>query len=196
MNKYSLTLLLSTVIAVTACNEEQKITKTEQPKIEQANAEQTQKKSQIILEKQSVNSDQEFAKNEEVTSLPQSSSALPEKPSESETNNKEKEYDQKVEDAKQATLNAANKLADVMGTKMEQVTEQLADTINQIDVNKATEQLADKINGIDINKVTEPLKKQIDKFGQFMEKLEESTEQPQQEDSKQQPKTKFEEGYL
>ncbi len=192
MNKYSITLLISAVFGLTACNEEKKITDVEQPKTEQVQIEQAQPKTQITIEKQAVNSQQEFAKNAPVISQSQLSSVTPAE----QTENKEQEYDKKVEEARKATLDAANKLADVMGTKMEQVTEQLADTISQIDLNKTTEQLADKINEIDMNKVTEPLKKQIDQLGQFMQKFEKNSEQSQQKAPEQQPKTKFEEGYL
>ncbi|MDP8170456.1 hypothetical protein [Phocoenobacter skyensis] len=154
MKKILMVLILSG-FALTGCKDEQKtITKIEQPHIE---------KTQEEFEKQAVTSDQKFAKNEAENTEHQSTNK-----------NKTQNYDQKVEEAKIATLDAANKLADVMGTKMEQV----------------TEQLADKINEIDVNKVTEPLKKHMDKLGEFLDQLE-TDKQPEQK-----PKTKIEEGYL
>ncbi|MBR0572716.1 MULTISPECIES: hypothetical protein [Pasteurellaceae] len=173
--KNNLAILLLLSLSLVACNEEQKSTvNTEQPKVEQAQP-HIQKQDKI----EAVTSEQEFAKTEKQQT-----------PADLTTENKTPNYYQKVEEAKKATLNAANKLADVMESKVEQVTKQLSDKINQIDVAKATEKLTDKINEIDIDKVTKPLKKQMDKFNQFLDKLD-TNKKPEQK-----KKTKIEEGYL
>ncbi len=193
MMKKILSVLMLSSVALMGCKEEPKTANVEQPNIEKQSTEisnlEKQKVEQPVVEQekpktepeiqqkeeqQAVKSDQEIAKN--IAENPQSE-------------NKAKDYDKQVEEAQKATIDAANKLAGVMESKMEQVTEKLAETMNQIDIAKTTEKLADKINEIDVDKMAEPLKEQMNKLNNFLDNLD-MNKQPEK------PKTKADEGYL
>ncbi|PID51232.1 MAG: hypothetical protein CR960_01910 [Pasteurellales bacterium] len=183
--KKILTVLMLSSFALTACKEEPKTTaNAKQPNAEHQKTEKVQqnKIDETIQsqENDAVSSEQNLAKIEnDIVPLTEEE--------------KKQELDKKVEAAKNATIDAAQKLTDVLELKMGEVSQTLTDKLNQIDIDKEVTEIKDKINEIDIQKVTEPLKENINKLNDLLDNLDIDVKIKQ---SKEQPEETKEDGFL